>query len=198
MLGRISLVVSVIGALPYLWSVFKHGVRPQRTTWGIWTAVVLLSVLAYEAAGAGESVWFLIGDLLVTGSIFIASLFKGDGGWEKLDITCLAIALVGLIVWHLSNNPLWQMVGTLTADMIAIVPTIKKSLEDPLSESPSTFIGSTVASLLGIFSVGQWNVILLFYPVYLYTANFLTSVVIGTGRYYAKRKLLTGASCENN
>lgn len=192
MLGRISLVISVLGVMPYIFSIFKSGVRPERTTWGIWTVVLLLAVLSYRSAGAGESIWFLIGDLLITGTIFAISLFKGEGGWTKLDITCLAVAALGLVVWQMSHNPLWQMIGTLTADMIAVVPTIKKSLEDPMSDSPTTFIASSIAALIGIFSVGEWNVILLFYPVYLYTANFLVAVVIGVGRYYAKSELIKG------
>ncbi len=197
MLGRLSIIISVVGVIPYLWAIFFGGVRPQRTTWAIWTIVVLLSVLAYDAAGAGESVWFLVGDLIVTGTIFFASIFRGEGGWGKLDFSCLLVAFIGLVVWQLSNDPIWQMLGTLTADMIAVVPTIKKSLDDPLSDSPTTFIASSLAALMGIFSVGQWDVVLLFYPVYLYTANFLTAVVIGTGRYYANRNEIKGVEHAN-
>jgi len=192
MLGRISLVISVLGAIPYIVSIFKNGVRPERTTWGIWTIVLLLAVVSYRAAGAGDSIWFLVGDFLITGVIFVISLFKGVGGWSKIDIASIAVAILGLIVWQLSHNPVWQMIGTLTADMVAIVPTVKKSLENPMDDSPTIFIAGSLAALLGIFSVGEWNIILLFYPVYLYTANFLTAVVIGSGRYYAKRTLTKG------
>lgn len=197
MLGRLSVIISVIGVIPYLWAVFNQGVRPERITWAIWTAVVLLSVFAYDAAGAGESIWFLIGDLFVTGVIFLVSIFKGQGGWGKLDVACLVVALFGLLVWQTSNDPIWQLIGVLTADMIAIVPTIKKSLDDPLSENPTTFFASSFAALLGIFSVGEWNVVLLFYPVYLYTANFLTAVVVGVGRYYANKNKIIGVEHAN-
>lgn len=192
MLGRISLIVTVLGAIPYIVSIFRTDVRPERTTWGIWTVVLVLAVISYRAAGAGDSIWFLVGDLFITGVIFVISLFRGVGGWSKVDIASITVALMGLVIWQTSHSPVWQMIGTLTADMVAIVPTLKKSLEDPMNDSPVIFATGSIAALLGVFSVGEWNIILLFYPAHLYTANFLTAVVIGTGRYYAKRTLIKG------
>lgn len=188
MLGIISFVVSILGSIPYVYYIFKGRVRPERMTWGIWTVILILAVVSYQEAGAEESLWLLLGDLLITAGIFCISFFRGSGGLSKLDLVCLSVALVGLLLWLFSGSPLFQLVGALSADMIAVVPTIKKSLDDPMSDNPTTFAASAIASLLGIFSVGRWDITLLIYPIYLYTANFLTAVVIAVGRYQVRAR----------
>ncbi len=186
MLAELSFVVSVAGAIPYVYSILKREIQPERATWGIWTLVLVLAVAAYGTAGAGKSIYFLVGDLCITAVIFGISLRYGVGGWSKLDRVCLLAAVFGLLLWQLSHTPFWQIAGAVVADMVAVVPTIRKSLQDPLGDSPITFAASALAALLGVLSVGRWDVVLILYPLYLYSINFLTAVVIGTSRYFAK------------
>ena len=189
MLGYISFIISVVGALPYLWLVVKGRVRPERATWGIWTLILVLSVMAYKSQGAGDSLWFLVGDLTITGAIFAASLWRGKGGHDRLDVVCVLIAVAGLLLWLVTSNPLMQLVGVMLADMVAIVPTVRKTLEQPFEESATTFGASSVAALLGVLSVDTWDTILIAYPLYLYTANLITAIVIVTAQKVARKEI---------
>lgn len=188
MLGHVSFVVSVLGALPYLWSIFSGSVKPERTTWGIWTLILLLSVVSYHAEGASDSLWFLLGDLVITGLIFVASLWRGKGGYDRLDIACVVIALLGLFVWMVTNNPLAQLIGVMTADVIAMIPTVAKAIQFPYEESYIMYAASSCAAVIGLFAVGHWDGVLIAYPLYLYTANLIVAIVIYTVQKVSNNK----------
>ncbi len=58
---------------------------------------------------------------------------------------------------------------------------------DPASEGASTFSFSSVAAMCGVLAVGEWNITLPFYPVYLFLANLVTAIVISVGQYQVYR-----------
>ncbi len=191
-IGELSIIVSAIGLVPYARQIIWGKVRPQRTTWFIWSVILAMSLLGYHAAGGGDAFWFLVGDFLVTLVVFGLSLFKGVGGWGRLDMVCLIIASLGLILWQLSSQPLLVLMGVLVADLMGAIPTIKKALELPQSESASTFLFSTAASAMGFVAVGEWNLMLLFYPLYLFLANGITAQVILVSQYQSRRMRQNG------
>ncbi|HSX17124.1 MAG TPA: hypothetical protein VLH86_03430 [Patescibacteria group bacterium] len=186
-LGEVSLVISMAGAVPYCVQVVRGSVRPERMTWFVWTLILALALASYYSSGASDSVWFLVGDFIVTAAVFLLSLWRGQGGWTRLDGVCSAVAGVSLLVWQLSAVSWFGLCGVLVADAVALVPTLVKSLHDPASESVSTYAFSSVAALCGFVAVGEWNMVLLFYPAYLFLANFTTAMVVWVGQYHLNR-----------
>jgi hypothetical protein len=188
MLGILSFLLSFFGGMPYLFMAIKGKIKPERTTWGIWTLILVLSIAAYRAEGGQESILFLFGDLAITGSIFAVSIFKGKGATDRLDLSCLILAITGLLLWQLTDNPGLQIIGVVTADMLALIPTIKKALDDPEGDSSITFFFSAAAALMAITSIKDFNFILVFYPFYLYSINLITGVVISSAKYVSRKK----------
>jgi hypothetical protein len=186
-IGELSIGVSMAGLVPYVKQIIWGNVRPERATWFIWTIIMLMSLLGFDAAGGGDGWWFILGDFLVTFVIFIFSLFRGVGGWSKLDIICLIVATFGLILWQVSNQPLLVLIGVIVADVMGVIPTLKKALEQPESESASTFLFTTVAAAMGFVAVGNWNWTLLSYPLYLFLANGIVAQVILVSQYQMRR-----------
>jgi hypothetical protein len=186
-LGEFSMVISVAGALPYIAHILWGRVRPERATWFVWSLILALAIWGYRASGANDSVWFLVGDLAVTAMIFLLSLWRGQGGFSRLDLVCVGIASLSLGLWQLSSISLFAVWGVLIADSVAMLPTLIKSLHDPRSESSTTYAFSSVAALCGFVAVGQWNFSLLFYPAYLFLANFVLALTIWVGTYQVSR-----------
>ncbi len=186
-IGEISLVISITGVVPYILQILRGHVRPERMTWFVWTVILALAVWSYHASGATDSVWFLVGDLIVTAFVFMLAIWKGVGGWARRDVGYLFIAASGLLLWQLAGNPLLALCGIILADIMALLPTLTKALKDPFSESATTFSFSSVAALCGVVAVAEWNLLLLFYPFYLFLANFVTALVIVVGQYQVSR-----------
>lgn len=185
-LGELSLLINIFGGLPYIVQIVRGNVRPERMSWFVWSLILGLAIWSYRSSGATNSLWFLVGDCIVTTVIFLLSLWRGKGGWTRLDIVCLLIAASSLLLWQATSLPLLSLGGVLVADAVALVPTLVKSLQDPGSESASTFCFSSLAAVFGFVSVGEWNLLLLFYPAYLFLANFVTAVTICVGKYQVR------------
>ncbi len=184
----LSLIISIVGGLPYLIKAIKGKIKPERITWGLWTLISFLALISYRAEGGESSSFFILGDLIITGSIFLTSIFKGKGGHSQLDKICLSLALGGLIFWQINSNPIYQIIGVVAADMLALIPTIKSVLESPEDESSTAFFSAAIASLLGLISIGSWNLSLILYPLYLYSINLITAVVIVSAKQVKLRK----------
>lgn len=188
-IGEASLLISFAGAVVYARKIVSGKVRPERVTWFVWTVILGLALWGYHASGGNDSTWFLVGDFVVTLTIFLLSIWRGKGGFNRFDLICLFIAILGLVVSQISHTPMYVVCGAIVADSMALIPTIKKALQEPETEDASTFSFTSVAAAMGIVAVGRWSLLLLFYPVYLFLANFVTAIVILVSQYQSRRIL---------
>lgn len=193
-IGVLSFFVNFFGVFPYVKGIVWGNIRPERMTWFIWSVITGLSLLGYRELGAEDSLWFVFGDFFVTFLVFVLSLFRGSGGWTKFDLACFAVALIGLSAWRISENPVQVFTGTITADIMGLLPTLRKALQNPMSEGASTFIFSSIAAAMGFVAVGMWSWPLMFYPIYLFLANGITAQTILVGQYQTRRKDRVGRS----
>jgi hypothetical protein len=186
-LGELGMLLVIVGSMPYMFQIVHGNVRPSRSSWFIWTFILGLALLGYRSSGADDSIWFLVGDFIATFVTFLLSLWRGVGGWTRIDISCLVLAGLSLLLWQVSGIPLFALWGALIADAIAIMPTIIKSLQDPHSEAASAYVFSGLAAFCGFLAVAQWNLTLLFYPAYLFLANLSVALVVAVGKYQVSR-----------
>ncbi len=190
MLGIISFLLNIIGHAEYAAGVYKGKYHPARVSWVLWTLVLSLTFMSYRSVGAGASLWFIAGDLVMTGIIACGALLHGKSGYTKLDICMVVTAGIGLLAWVLVGQPITALCGALLADLCGVVPTIKNSLDNPMSESYRPYTAGAVASLIGLLLVGQWNLNLLVYPAYLFVANGVVAVIVVVGQYHVRRGIL--------
>lgn len=186
-LGELGLLLASLGTAPYIYAIFRGTVRPSRASWFIWSLILCLAIWSYHVTGASDSIWFLVGDGIGSCTIFLLSLWRGMGGWSKTDIACLVLAGISLFLWQVSNITLFVLWGALIADSIALIPTIRKALDDPASEGASTYFFASLGAFCGLLAVGQWSMKLLFYPAYLFLANMTTALVVWVGQYQVAR-----------
>lgn len=186
-LGEFSALLTMVGIVPYIVQIVRGKVRPHRVSWFVWTFILALTLWSYHGVGAADSAWFIVGDLVATGLVFVLSLWRGKGGYSRFDVACLVIALVSLLIGEVCKMPLVTLLGTMVADGIGVVLTIGSSVQDPESESAVPFAWSSIGAVFGFLAVGEWNLLLLFYPFYLFLANFLTATVVMVGKYQWRR-----------
>lgn len=186
-LSIVASLLSVIGAVPYVRGIVGGRVRPERMTWFIWSVVLALALLGYRASGSGDSWWFVAAELATNTAVFGLAVWRGVGGFARLDLICLGVALAALGLWKFTDIPLLMLLGSVVADVMAVVPTVLKALRDPYSEDGVWFACSAGASLCGLLAVGRWDLTVLFYPAYLFVANLATALVIWVGQYHSRR-----------
>jgi len=157
---------------PYLISILRHKTKPERTSWFIWT---VLGLIAFESQIGLHARWSLLyaaanaaGNLLV----FLLALHFGVGGWKRLDVTALIIAVASTAVSFTVDQPLYALFGVLIANFAGTVPTLYKAYIDPSSESVLAWFLIGTSALFGAFSVGSLDITLLLLPVYMIFATY--------------------------
>ena len=60
---------------------------------------------------------------------------------------CAGAALVGIVLWQLTDRPVLAIVFCIVADLFATLPTLRKAYADPGSEHAPSYLVSVLAAL---------------------------------------------------
>lgn len=167
-----------VSYLLYLREVFRGHVKPQRATWFIWSCVSILLLAGLIASGEREMIWVPWAYALGSSLIFIASIWRGVGGWSKLDLACIGCAACSLVVWKILGTPQVPIFINLFADLMGFIPTFKKAWHDPRSERNPGWIFFTLGNLFNFGSVTTWNLPGTVYMIYMFCGCLLVSILV--------------------
>lgn len=181
----VASILAIVGNISYLKDVIKGNVKPHPYTWFIWSIVSMTAFFGGLVKGAG------IGALPTgisegfTIIIFLFSLkflFKREvGGIRKIDNYFLIFALLGLIPWVLTKDPTISVVIVVTIDLIAFIPTLRKTWNSPDSEKPLLYGMNVSRHVLTLLSLASYNVATTFHSIIMICTNSLMV-------YFIKRK----------
>lgn len=99
------------------------------------------------------------------------------GGWEKSDIACLLIAILGIVLWRLTNNPMLALIFSLIADFTGMIPALIKTYKFPETEVWYFYALDTVAAAFTIAAISLWTPKEYIYPLYILGINLIMSVL---------------------
>jgi hypothetical protein len=176
--GLLSGLIPALGALVYLKDTISTKTKPHRASFLIWT---LLGAIAFFSQLADGATWSLIvpaEDTLGVLVIFLLSFRNGQGGFNNRDKVAIGMAILGLILWYFTKQPLIALGITVAVDVIGTVLTVHKTYLDPESETFSTWLLSSIGGLFAAFAVGRLSFGLLLYPVYLIFGNGVVAAAI--------------------
>ena len=168
----------IISVIPYSRSILKGKTKPHRMTFLIWTILILIALFSQLAKGATWSLLLTVGDSLAVLITFILSLKFGVGGLEKRDIISLCGVVISLVFWYLTKEPAVALFLIILIDLIGLNLTIIKTWKNPETENWLAWILCALGGFFGVLAVGNFNFILLSYPVYICLANLSVAVVI--------------------
>ena len=182
-LGIAAGALPLIAIVPYIKDILHGTSRPNVASYSIWVFLLLIAILAQISAGASWSVLMIIGDLVGTSIIVILCLSGyGYGKYGLLEWVCLALAVVAIILWYLTKQPVVAILFAVIADLMAAIPTLVKSYRDAWSEVPTTYFIIAVGALCAVLSTTILNPANLIFPVYLLAVNGLTASPAFFGR----------------
>ncbi len=154
----IAALLAIAGNLPYLWDILKGRVKPHPYTWFIWSVVSGTVLFGMLAKGAGIGGLPAAASEIFTIIIFFFSLKFGFKGITKTDTIFLVVALAGLIPWVLTNDPTLSVVIAVSIDLLAFIPTLRKTWAQSSTETPVLFASNVVRHILALFSLQAYNI----------------------------------------
>lgn len=177
-LAIIAAVLAIIGNVPYLWDILKRRVKPHPYTWFIWTIVSGVTFFGQLAAGAGVGSIPTAASEIFTLIIFLFSLQYGFKNIVRSDTYFLVIALLGLIPWAVTKDPTLSVVIVVLIDVVAFIPTIRKTAKHPHSETPTLYSMNVLRHILALFSLQAYNVATTFHSIMMIITNTIMTCLI--------------------
>ncbi len=178
----IAAVLAFIGNISYLKDVIKKNVHPHPYTWFIWSIVSMTTFFGGLAKGAG------IGALptgIAEGFTIIIFLFSMQylfrrevGHIRTMDHYFLAICVIGLIPWALTKDPTWSVVIVVLIDIVAFIPTLRKTWSHPKTERPLLYEMNVARHALTLFSLGAYNIATTFHSIAMIVTNTVMTIFI--------------------
>jgi hypothetical protein len=181
-LGTASGILIAISCIPYIRDILLHKTKPQRTTWLIWAVLLTIAFFAQLSEGGTWSLITTGVDWLGVVVIYILSVLYGMGGATRLDKIALASAGVGLLLWYLTNEPLFALLITIGIDFVAGLLTIIKTYKEPETETFVAYMICGTGGLLGTIAVWEWNFSLIIFPLWICLLNYAIGITILLGR----------------
>jgi hypothetical protein len=173
----LSTLLPIYSPILYTKSILKGEAKPHRTTRFVILLTTILTTLALFAAHDRVAIWLSAISALQAVAIFALSLKYGMGGWAKTDIVCLVLALVGIVVWKTTTNPLYGVYFGILADFLGVIPTIIKTYRFPESELWSYFAIDTVAGMFNLLALPQMTFQTAVYPLYIVFINGIIAIL---------------------
>lgn len=187
--GLASGLISTFAFIPYIIDTSAGRTSPQRASWLIWSVLGSIAFFSQVYEGASSSLWFA--GVQVAGSItvFLLSIFVGTGRFlNRSDYFVLAAAAMGLWLWYVTDTAVYALAITISISLLGGSVTVLKAYRAPETETLSTWAMSLIASLCAIAAVGEVDLILLAYPLYLLILNgaIVLAILLGRGARLAR------------
>ena len=182
-LGIAAGVLSTYAYIPYISDTIQRRTQPQRASWLIWSVLGSIAFASQVYEGATASLWFAGVQITGTITVFVLSIWVGKGCFlSKADKLILLTASLGLVLWYFTETAAYTLGITISISLLGGLATVAKAYKDPDSETLSTWVVSLIASACAVLSVGKMDLIILAYPLYLFTLYFAFVVAILAGR----------------
>ncbi len=176
----VGAIVMFGGVLSYTWATLRGETKPNRVTWLLWSIAPLIGT----AAALSDGVRLATLPVLVAGvsplMVFVASFVNKKSYWklEKLDYICGSIAILALILWRITDDPIVAIQFAILSDALAALPTLIKSWKFPETESGIAYTTSLFGTATSFFAFKTGDFSEWAFPVYLVTINALIAFAI--------------------
>lgn len=178
----VASVLAIIGNVPYLIDVFKRRVEPHAYTWFIWSIVSCVIFFGQVAKGAGVGAIPTAASEVFTILIFFFSLKNGFKHVRKIDHLFLALALLGLIPWALTKDPTISVIIVVAIDLVAFVPTLRKTYKHPETETPVLYSMNVLRHGMMLFSLQAYNIATMLHSFSMIITNTMMTIFIAKKR----------------
>lgn len=171
-------VFALVGNIPYLVNVLRKKVQPHPYTWFIWTLVSGTVFFGQVAKGAGIGAVPTFVAEVFTLIIFLLSLKYGFKNIQRIDTYFFIFALLGIIPWILTKDPTISVIVAVSIDLIAFVPTLRKTWKYPSTESSLLYSMNVLRHILTLFSLQAYNIATTLHSIAMITTNTLMVIFL--------------------
>ncbi|MBC7981883.1 hypothetical protein H7X65_02290 [Candidatus Parcubacteria bacterium] len=184
----VAVILTIVGYIPYIRDIINKKTKPHAFTWFIFTLAGAIAYALQVYGGAGVGSWPLLTAVIICFVIFLLSLRIGKKDITISDIIFLLLSLLALFMWLVVKQPIWSAILATLVEILGFAPTIRKSWNNPYSETLSTYWLSAIRFGISIFALEKLNILTIMYPLAWMTANIIFTIILITRRKQVGKK----------
>lgn len=181
-IGLLAGALVIISIIPYAFRTYQGKIKPNLTTWSLWTLIGFTLFLTYESSGAKANLWPAFFGFTDPFVIVILVLWR-RGKWEKPNSTekiCLVVGLISLLMWFFMKESRslaqFALYAAIVADACAAIPTVFFVWQNPADDRPFTWLAFALGYGLAIFAISEHTVANYALPIYMFFTPFIIAL----------------------
>jgi hypothetical protein len=163
-LGTVAALLAAGSAYLYIRDIFRGNTKPHIYTWLIWAILTIIGFLGQLHGGGGPGAWATGVTSIYTVFVLLLSFRYGTSDITNFDKVCLALSVVSIIPWILTQNVLLSVILATLTDILGFLPTMRKTWNAPKSESLGSMYFDALKHGLSIASLERYSLITWLYP----------------------------------
>lgn len=185
-LGIVSPIVCALGYIPYIVAINRNKIKPHPFSWFLWAILGLVTLITYVGVGAKETIPLALLNFLGPIFIFFFTIKYWKGKFPRFDYFCLIFSFIAIIVYIFFHEAAIALTINLIGDLLAALPTIRKTYKDPTSENLWTWLLFALGSLISIFAIRNFTYGIILFPLYLLIQDLSISLLILRRKFIIK------------
>lgn len=182
----VGICISRTGTIKYIKDIISGQTKPHIYTWIIRFITQSIGVLWMWQWGGWTWVrWPIIG-LIGLSIVIILSIKYWTRDITIFDKILLGWWLISVILWWLTDNPLWSVILVSWIDMIWYIPSFRKTWHSPHSETLISWVWYCIANTCVILALAEYNLLTLLYISMILLCNLCMVLII-----VSRRKIIT-------
>lgn len=174
----LSTFIGIIGTIPYVMDIFRGTTKPHMYSWLIWTILQVIGAISMFSLGAGFGMTSVMVGAFSCGFIFILSFKFGTKNIKIVDKICLLGAIAAIVVYFFLHDPFLSIIIITIIDLIGFLPTLRKSYEEPQTETVASYILSFISYCLLLFAISVFTFQNSLYAISLIITNAVCAFII--------------------
>lgn len=170
--------LTIAAYVPYYRDILRHKTHPHIYSWGLWSILTVLLAILQIKGGAGAAAWVTIVVGVLCAGVVALSFRIGNKDITNLDTAVAALSLLALVCWLAVDQPVLAMSLAILADMLAFVPTIRKSYCKPYSETLSLYVTNVFRFMLAFAAIKTYTFFSMAWIVTWIIANALFALML--------------------
>jgi hypothetical protein len=183
--------VNLIGCVSYARGVLAGKNKPNRVGWSLWAIAPLIAFAAQLSQGVSWPALMTLSSGLGPLTVLLCSFVAKKAYWRlrPFDWACGGLSIVALILWAITGEGNVAIVFSICADILACLPTLRKSFTHPHTESSVTFWAGVVGVTITLFTIQHWDIATSAFPIYLLAANLVIALTINVRAHMLPEKV---------
>jgi len=177
-LSLIAVVLTFAAYVPYFRDILRGKTHPHVYSWSLWTLLTILIIALQLLGKAGSATWVTAAAGLMSLGVVFFSLKSGKKYITTSDTVVTVLSLIAIAFWVLAKQPIVSIVLVVIADMLAFIPTVRKSWNAPHTETLSLYVTNTIRFTLALLAVQNYTILSSLWIIAWVIANGLFSILI--------------------